>query len=119
MSGLLISIVVPFLGLLIFSILVLVMNRKEIERPPVAEFFWLFVFYGGTLLAVLTELYWEWIPAAIAGTFVLVFVGPFFLILLAYRLWKLRKESIFHMVAFVLCLLYPLSLVALGVIAWK
>lgn len=119
MAGLWISIAVPLLGLIVFGVLVNLMLRQKIEDPPVAEFFWLFVFYGGALQAILTELYWEWAVGPIAGVFILAFIGPFFLGYLAWRIRKQRRLSIFHRAAFILCLLYPVVLLILGLLAEK
>lgn len=118
-AGLWIGVGAPFIGLVIYGILVRLMLVKEIPTPPIAEFFWLFVFYGGGLLAILTEFYWQWSLGPEIGLFVLIFIAPFYLWFQAYRIRKLVKESIFHRLAFIFSACYPLFLIIVGIIVTR
>jgi hypothetical protein len=79
---------------------------ENIEKPPTAELFLVFSTYGGLLLVVLTSLFGAWSGMASLGTFYLILLAPFVMGLIAYRNYKLRSVSKYHIWTFISGIMY-------------
>jgi hypothetical protein len=99
---LLIYLVVPAVGLLVFRWLKDDMYEKEIEDPPIAPFFMIFATYGGWLIVILTLIFWHWSGMALLGVMYLMFLAPVTMIVLAVWLYPKRGLSPYHYGAFIL-----------------
>lgn len=112
MIPILIYLLVPLAGIVIFLLLRWTMLRSGVVRPPVAAFFTLFGAYGGWLVVVLTGVFWEWSGAASLGVASLVLVAPLVMAWQARTILRERRLSGYDRVAIVLMALYvPLCLV--------
>lgn len=57
---LIIHILIPVIGLVVFLFLAKRMTQADLPGGLVLELFLLFATYGGLLLVVLTSLFWQW-----------------------------------------------------------
>jgi len=106
----------PLLGVIVFVLLCRRMRRAQIQPPLDAQYFLLLVTYGGWLMVLLTDLFWEWSGMASLGVFYLVLIAPFVTAGVAFNLRSRRSLSIFHRVAYTASIVYSgLMVVALAV----
>ena len=115
----LIYLLLPGAGVAAFLVLLRHLHRAGIANVLALPFFLIQTFYGGLLLIVLTGLYLPWSGMASLGVLACLFLGPILMLSQAWRLWKMRRESNFHRVAFVLTLAYPLCLGGLIMVAQR
>lgn len=112
-----IHLLIPLTGLLTYIGLIKKMKREKVNNPPTIDLFLTFATYGGLLLVTLTTLFWEWSGMASLGTFYLILGAPFVMGIIAYRNYKKRQESKYHMWTYKSGLLYfvitPLTLLTL------
>jgi hypothetical protein len=88
-----IHLVVPLIGLGLFIKLRNRMTKEQINNPPTIELFIIFATYGGLLIVTLTSLFWTWSGLASLGTFYLILGAPLIMGIIAFRNYKLRRES--------------------------
>jgi hypothetical protein len=113
-APLLIYVLTPILGVLVFLALVHKMRSAMVVSPPIIPFFILFFTLGGCLTVLLTAWFWEWSGLASLGMVYLIFIAP---VLTAFMSWRLRIQrtlSRFHACAFYLGMAYT-CLIAIGV----
>jgi hypothetical protein len=84
------------------------MRRQDVERWLALAYFVIFFVYGGLLMVALTSLFWEWSGMASIGTFFLITIAPFIMLVLAMVLWPSRTKNKFHRYAFSLSAIYAL-----------
>lgn len=77
---LIIHIVVPILGVVMYFWLLRRMYKQGLKDPPVAGLFIIFLNYGALLVQMLTSLFWYWSGMAS--------LGAFYLVLAAHFLWS-------------------------------
>ena len=109
LKPLLIYLVVPAVGLLVFMWLKDDMYEKEIEDPPIASLFIIFATYGGWLIVVLTLIFWYASGMALLGVAYLMFLAP-----LAAWLYPKRDLSPYHSWAFFMSagyLIIPIAII--------
>ena len=94
--GLVINVLVPFLGVVVFYLLCRRMRRAGIQSAPFLAYFILFSVFGGWLVMALTVLFWEWSGMASLGLLYLLGVAPFITAAVAVDLQKRRSVSAFH-----------------------
>ena len=104
----LIYFITPLLGLILYVFLIKKMENTNLEYIPKGEYFAIFFVYGGILLIVLTELFWEWSGLASLGSFFLISVAPIILGIITLNLYKKRMNSKYNLWAFRLSVLYVL-----------
>jgi hypothetical protein len=104
--GLVINLLVPLLGVVVFGLLCRRMNRAAVPSPPYFAYFILFSVFGGWLVTALTVLFWMWSGMSSVGMLYLVGIAPFITALLAFRLRKQRTISSFHSWAYIVGLAY-------------
>jgi hypothetical protein len=102
----LIYLVVPVIGLKLYFFLCQRMKDSNVESPPLAPLFLLFVSYGGWLLVILTSLFWKWSGMATLGIAYLVLLAPIIMLILTLLLFRQRKLSIYHRSTFVASIAY-------------
>ena len=109
--------ILPVVGLLGWLYLIKKMKSTYIPESPIIETFIAFATYGGLILVVLTELFWEWSGMASIGVFYLIFAAPIIMIIISYRNYKKRAVSDYHFYTYISGLLYlaiaPLTLALL------
>jgi hypothetical protein len=83
----------------------------------------LFATYGGLLIVTITAILWQWSGLASLGSLYLVFVVPFIMVFLAYRMKKNKMISIYHELIYYLSTSYfiiaPLTFLILFLISDK
>jgi hypothetical protein len=94
--GIVVYIIVPFLGLAYYLFLRKRMINDNIIQPPIWSMFIMFFTYGGLLTLIFTVFFWEWSAGASIGVFYLLFLAPILMLLIAYKQYKKRKTSIYH-----------------------
>jgi len=72
------------------------MKIKNIHNRPTIELFIIFATYGGLVLVILTELFWQWSGMASLGTFYLILAAPIVMGVIVYRNWHIRTISKYH-----------------------
>jgi hypothetical protein len=118
-TGIVVNIFVPLLGLIAFVLLCRRMRQTNVESPPFFYFFILFATYGGWLMVLLTALFWEWSGMASLGVFYLVLIAPFVTGGIAFSLRRRSALSVFHRVAYISSMVYSgLMVVTLGAWVW-
>lgn len=105
-TAIIIHLIVPATGLLLYFALCQKMKREHIPNPPTVEFFLIFATYGGLLLVLLTSMFWQWSGAASLGVLYLIFGAPFVMGGIAYTKWKSRNISEFHNIAYLSAIAY-------------
>jgi hypothetical protein len=112
-----IHLVIPLTGLLFYLGLIRRMKREKTNNPPTIDLFLTFATYGGLLLVTLTTLFWKWSGMASIGTFYLIIGAPIIMGIVAYRNYKNRHLSKYHLRTYKSGLLYfiiaPLTLLTL------
>jgi len=93
---LIIYLIIPLIGLLFFLKLERQMKIKNIHNRPTIELFIIFATYGGLVLVILTELFWQWSGMASLGTFYLILAAPIVMGVIVYRNWHIRTISKYH-----------------------
>ncbi|MBN2165604.1 MAG: hypothetical protein JW717_04955 [Marinilabiliaceae bacterium] len=95
------------------------MRRLHGEKAPIIELFVSFFTFGGLLTAILTEIFWEWSGLASLGSFYLVFIAPFIMAYIGFRVRKLKKQSGYFKWIFYSSLSYaiiiPLTIIVIGI----
>ena len=113
----LIHLIIPLAGLLLYLHLRKRMKSEKLENAPNNELFILFATYGGLITVALTSLFWEWSGMASLGTFYLILGAPIVMGVIAYRNYNLRKTSKYHLWIYNLCIAYyviaPLIIISL------
>ena len=117
LSAIVIHIIIPCAGLLIYWTLCKRIKKEQIPNPPTKELFLIFATYGGLLLVLLTSLFWMWSGAASLGTFYLVLAAPILMAIIAIKTRNKRYISKYHKWTFLMSILYfgiaPLTLAGL------
>lgn len=103
---------VPIAGVLVYLVICQRLYAAGASWLFLGQLFFLFFCYGGTLLVLLTILFWEWSGAATLGAAFLVFVAPIGLLPVMGDLWRRRESSRAHLIAFRACVGYYLLLAA-------
>ncbi len=115
-----IHLLIPIVGLLTYILLIRKIKKEKISNPPNIDFFLIFATYGGLLLVMLTTVFWEWSGMASLGTFYLIIGGPIVMGIIAYRNYRNKGLSKYHILAYKAGLFYflitPLSLAILMII---
>ena len=96
----LIYLVIPILGLLLYQQVCTVMDRRKVREAPRVVLAILFATYGGWLLVLLTSWLWYWSGLASLGLLYLVVVAPVLSVGFGLYLYPKRKASAFHSAAF-------------------
>lgn len=91
-----IYIVIPTIGIAVYTLLVKQMKRQEIADAPQSQLFWLFGTYGVVLILILTSLIWKWSGMASIGVFGSVTIGSLVAAVSAYSVYGKRKLTIYH-----------------------
>jgi len=116
-TAIIIHLLVPIVGLLSYILLIRKIKIEKINNPPNIDFFLIFATYGGLLLVILTTAFWEWSGMASLGTFYLIIGGPIVMGIIAYRNYRKKGLSKYHILAYKSGLFYffitPLTLVIL------
>lgn len=110
----LIYFIIPFIGVFMYSKLIRKMNFEKIVKPPKIDLFLIFLNYGGLLLIILTSLLWKWSGLASLGAFYLILIAPILMLITAYRNYKNKELSKYHLIIFRLSLLF-FTIVPLGI----
>ena len=105
-TGLIIHLIIPLFGLLFFLHLRNRMKNDNIQNKPEVELFIIFATYGGLLLVILTELFWNWSGMASLGTFYLILGAPIVMGLIFYRHRHTRHNSKYHQWTYILAFAY-------------
>ena len=105
--AMLVNLVVPLAGLIIFFWLRDQMREQKIERPPIVPLFIIFATYGGLLMVVLTVLLWRGSGMASLGLAYLVLLAPIVMTILAVTLYRQRRLSQYHFGSFIASGIYP------------
>ena len=113
---LLIHLVVPASGFLVFERLNKSMLKAQVEHPPLVPLLVIFATYGGWLMIVLTELFWYWSGMASLGAAYLILIAPIAMTVMAVILYRQRRLSRYHFGAFIASGLYPLVIGALAIV---
>jgi len=115
----LIYILVPIFGIIYYIILNGRMRKLHGEKAPIIELFVSFFTYGGLLTAILTEVFWEWSGLASLGSFYLVFIAPFIMAYIGFRVRNLKKQSNYFKWIFYSSVSYaiiiPLTIIIIGI----
>ncbi|MFC5625529.1 hypothetical protein [Algoriphagus winogradskyi] len=112
-----IHLVIPLIGLLMYLRLLRRMKTEEIPNPPAIDLFLIFATYGGLLLVALTTLLWAWSGMASLGMFYLILVAPIIMGVIAYRNYKKKELSTYHLWTYKAGLLYyAITPVTLGLL---
>ena len=109
-----IHLVIPLLGLLLYLGLIKKIKNERVKDPPTIDMFFIFTTYGGLLLLALTTFFWKWSGMASIGASYLVLVAPLIMGSTAFRNYKNKRLSKYHVLAYKIGLLYfliaPLTL---------
>lgn len=111
-KDILIHLVVPLAALVSYRLLVRKMDRENIIDPPTVGMIIVFATYGGLLLVVLTNYFWQWSGMASLGLAYLLLVAPFVMGGIAYRYYYRRHISRYHNAVFKAGILYFIILPA-------
>ena len=106
LRAVLIHLVVPGAGALLYLSIVRRMLDQQIKDPPVISLFIIFATWGSLLVLVLTRFFWYWSGMATLGLAYLVFLAPIAMGVIAVRIYLDRKLSRFHKGAFVASVAY-------------
>ncbi len=113
-TAIIIHLLIPIIGLLTYILLIRKIKKEIISNPPIIDFFLIFATYGVLLLVMLTTVFWEWSGIASLGTFYLIIGGPIVMGIIAYRNYRNKGLSKYHMLAYKAGLFYflitPLTL---------
>ena len=101
-----IQLVILIIGLLMYLRLLRRMRSEEIPTPPAIDLFLIFATYGGLLLVALTTLPWAWSGMASLGMFYLILVAPIIMGVIAYRNYKKKELSTYHLWSYKASLMY-------------
>jgi hypothetical protein len=105
-TAIVIHLLIPFLGLLTYILLIRKIKKEKISNPPNLDFFLFFATYVGLLLVMLTTVFWEWSGMASLGTFYLIIGGPIVMGIIAYRNYRNKGLSKYHILAYKAGLFY-------------
>ncbi|MFN3195658.1 MAG: hypothetical protein ACE364_06915 [Chlorobiota bacterium] len=92
-----IHLVIPLIGFIAFLKVRKNIKKANIEDSLSTNLFLVFATYGGLLLIVLTNLFWRWSAMASLGMFYLILVAPFIMGFIAYKYYKQKEVSIYHL----------------------
>jgi hypothetical protein len=105
-TAIIIHLIIPIVGLLLYILLIRKIKMEKINNPPNVDFFLIFATYGGLLLVMLTTIFWKWSGMASLGTFYLIIGGPIVMGIIAYRNYRNKGLSKYHMLAYKAGLFY-------------
>jgi len=105
-TAIIIHLLVPIVGLLSYILLIRKIKMEKINNPPNIDFFLIFATYGGLILVMLTTVFWKWSGMASLGTFYLIIGGPIVMGIIAYRNYRNKGLSKYHMLAYKAGLFY-------------
>ena len=111
-----IHLIVPIAGLFFYEWLCKAMKRRSISDPPFISLFFLFLFFGGWLMILLTLLFWKWSGMASLGFFFLVFISPLISVGISIYGRMQRKISSFHEWVFLLSTLYGVLIIGFDIV---
>jgi hypothetical protein len=114
--AILIHIIFPIAGILIFTSLNKKMKNEKVDKPPRIDLALIILNYGVLLYILTTELFWGWSAIASLITFYLILVVPIIMGIIGYRNYKNRKRSKYHNWIYKLGLFYCI-LIAISVVA--
>jgi hypothetical protein len=103
---LIIYLFIPLFGLFSYLRLIRRAEKEKINNLPKLELFILFSTYGGLLLVVLTQIFWEWSGMASLGMIYLVIFAPITMAVTAALNFKKRFLSKYHLCVYRASLLY-------------
>ena len=103
-----IHLIVPLLGIICFILLCKKMRSSHVTPPLYFIYLCIFGICGIILVDVLTFLFWE--PSGITVlTFIFdMTVAPILTLISTGYLWNKRSTSLFHRIAFFICLIYTI-----------
>ena len=101
LKAVLIHIVLPLAGLVLYLAVVWRMLDKQIDEPPVIMFFMIFATWGSLLVLILTRFFWYWSGMATLGFAYLILVAPIIMLIIAIASYLKRGVSGFHRAALV------------------
>lgn len=116
-TAVMIHLLMPLAGIILFAWLYRLMIKSSIPQPPVIPMFLLFITLGGWLLVALTVALWQWSGMASLGVFFLALAGPWLTLGSALRLRTSRDKSPFHKWIFRLSAAYTGVMLA-TIIVW-
>lgn len=111
-SAVIIHVVVPISGGWLFRLLKTQMQLRQQLVLSNIELVLVLISYGGWVMVILTGYFWYWSGLATLGLAYLLFIAPFVMLYLAWRLFHQRTQSRLHTGYFVVCtgyILLPLS----------
>lgn len=108
----LIYLILPLVGIVLYTYLCKRMNIKKVPLPPKLAFFLIFFNYGALLIAILTAIFGETSGALSIGMFYLILISPILMLITGYLQYKLRNTSVYHEWAFILSVAYVFMLTA-------
>jgi len=119
-TGIIINLIIPMAGLLTYIGIIRKIKKERINNPPIIDLFLIFATYGGFLLVILTDLFWEWSAMASLGAFYLFIGGPIVMGIIAYRNYKIRHISQHHkwsyLCGLIYCIMIPIIVLATNLI---
>ena len=89
--------ITPLIGLIIFILITKKMKSGKVIDPPTTELFIIFSTYGILIISILTTFFWKWSGMASLGAFYLILIAPFIMGIIAYRNYKRKELSIYHL----------------------
>lgn len=89
--------------------------QESVPEPPFVTYFVLFAHGGIWFLLLLTSYLWGWSGMSSSGALYLMFISPFAIGVFAFGLHDERRDSVFHAIAYWLCLIY--ACIIIGVFA--
>jgi len=118
-----INLIIPLAGLLLYLRLIRKIKSEKVDNPPTLELFLIFATYGGLLLVCLTTLFWKWSGMASLGAFYLILGAPIIMGAIAYRNYKIKEISKYHLWAYKAGLYYfvitPITFIVLIAFDYK
>ena len=117
----LIHLAVPTAGVLWYLSIVRAMKDREISNSPVISLFVIFATWGSLVVLILTRFFWYWSGMATLGLAYLVLLAPIVMGFIAVRTYMVRKQSGFHMGAFLASIAYlpAIGAVFVGSTLWS
>jgi hypothetical protein len=109
-AAIVIHLIIPVLGVILFLKIQRRMENENIKEPPTLELLLIFSTYGGLLLVILTALFWVWSGMASLGCFYLTLGAPIAMSIIFWRLFEKRNLSVYHKWIFRLACLYLILL---------
>jgi len=101
-----IHVIVPVIGITVYTMLVRRMKQDQTTNPPIIQLFWIFGTYGVAIILILTSLIWKWSGMASIGAFASVTVGLIITVITAFSVFKKMNQSKYHNLTFWLSISY-------------